>query len=74
MSNNVFLLWHVHEFEDQDDDEKLLGVFSSEDKAKESIVFYSSQPGFIEHPDGFIIVKYAIDELEWKEGFHTINH
>jgi hypothetical protein len=33
----VFLLWHVHEIEPGNDDEKLIGVYRTEDDARSAI-------------------------------------
>jgi len=65
----VFLLWHVHHVEGGEDDEKLLGVFSSEAKAKSAIEQLKSKPGFKDYPDDFEICDYSIDRVEWSEGF-----
>lgn len=67
----VYVLHHVHEFEDSQEDVKLLGVFSSEAKAKEVIERYKKMPGFQNYPDGFSTDKYIIDKAEWTEGFVT---
>ena len=31
---HVYLLWHTHEFESGEDDDKLLGIYSSDSIAK----------------------------------------
>jgi len=67
----VFILQHVHEFEDGYEDIKLLGVFSSESKAKEMIEKYKKMPGFRNYPDGFSVDMYILDKAEWTEGFVT---
>jgi len=36
--NEVFLLWHVHERDDRDDDEKLIGVYRTEADAEAAIL------------------------------------
>lgn len=69
----VYVLHHVHEFEDGHEDIKLLGIFSSEVKAKEIIEKYKKMPGFQNHPDGFSADKYIIDKAEWTEGFVTFD-
>ena len=51
--NEVFLLWHVHEFEDGNDDEKLIGVYRTEDETKAAIERVRTQPGFADLPNGF---------------------
>jgi homoserine kinase type II len=69
MDNNVFLLWHVYEESGADDDENLLGVYSTEENAKKNIEKWKSVEKFHKHPDGFMVCKYILDEDEWKEGF-----
>jgi hypothetical protein len=48
MVKTAFLLWHVREFPDQEDDAKLLGVYSSEQKAQQAKDNAKAQPGFRE--------------------------
>lgn len=68
---NVFILWHTHELSDEDEDSKLLGVYSSESIANDKINEYKKLPGFCDHPDGFEIAKYEVDSDYWQEGFVT---
>jgi len=35
--NEAFLLWHVHELSDGEDDEKLIGVYRTEEDAQSAI-------------------------------------
>ena len=45
----VYLLWHCHELEDDfglHDEEKLIGVFSLEEKAEEAINLLKNKEGF----------------------------
>ena len=53
--NEVFLLWHVHERDDRDDDEKLIGVYRAEADAEAAILRLGTQPGFAGIPNGFQI-------------------
>jgi len=69
----VFLLWHVHAFADGEEDEKLIGVYSSLGKAEEAIERLKGQPGFVDAPEGFGIYPYAVDkDTHWTEGFVTV--
>lgn len=69
----VFILWHIHHRAD-DDDEKLIGVYSSEQKAQSAITRLQDMPGFRD-PDGeFEIHEYQLDKDGWTEGFVTIHH
>lgn len=67
----VFVLHHIHHLKD-DDDAKLIGIYTSEDKAKAAIQRVKDQPGFCE-PDGeFEICEHQLDRDSWTEGFATI--
>lgn len=51
---------------------KIIGFFSSEDKAKEALVKYRQLPGFCDWPDGFTICRAPMGEttrLGFDEGF-----
>jgi hypothetical protein len=67
----VYLLWHTHELEDGDSDEKLLGVYSTEEKATRRIASARRLPGFREAPAGFEVARYVVDHDQWAEGFVT---
>jgi hypothetical protein len=69
--NSVFLLWHSYDRDGHDED-KLLGVFSSRGRAEAAIAGYSQQPGFAEHPDGFMVSENVVDRTEWTKGFITV--
>lgn len=68
--DEVFLLWHEHpENDDEEDDSKLLGVYSSEERALARIQQARSVIGFRRFPEGFTVARYVVDRDEWKEGF-----
>ena len=75
-SKEVYLLWHVHEIKDDygtHDDEKLIGVFETEEKAKEGISWLRDVEGFKDCPiECFVIDKYEVDKMHWTEGFVTV--
>ena len=66
--NAVYVLQHTYEDETHEDT-KFLGVFSSDEAAKEAILHLRNLPGFRDYPDGFEIDKYEIDRPHWSEGF-----
>ena len=69
----VCLLWHVHEFPNRDhDDEKLSGVYRTEQDAVAAIDRVRNQPGFREFQNGFQIVCYELNKDNWQEGFITV--
>ena len=65
---DVFVVQHIHEFEDERD-VKLIGVYSSEDAAKGAVARLRLQPGFLDTPDGFYVDRYTIDKDHWIDGF-----
>lgn len=72
---SVYILWHVHTDEKLDggEDVKLLGVFSSQEKALEAQTTASALPGFRDDLLGFEISMYKIDEVHWQEGYVTVS-
>jgi len=67
----VFLLWHVHKLTAETDDEKLIGVYSTEARALDAQSRVADQPGFRDHPEGFEIHPHELDRDGWTEGFVT---
>jgi hypothetical protein len=65
----VFVVQHVHELEDESEDVKLIGVYSSQDAAASAVERLRRQPGFCDTPDGFHIDRYVVDEDHWSSGF-----
>ena len=65
----VYLLWHVHEAANAEDDEKLIGVYATEVDAMSAVNRLRQKPGFKDFPQGFQIVKYIINRDGWTEGF-----
>jgi len=72
MMERVYILHHVRRDDEYGDDAKLIGVYRTEEKAKEAIERLSPQPGFRDHPEGFQIDPYELDEDNWTEGFGFI--
>jgi hypothetical protein len=65
----VFVVQHVHELEDESEDVKLIGVYSSQDAATKAVERLRRQPGFCDTPDGFHIDRYSVDADHWRSGF-----
>jgi len=70
--SSVFVLQHVHSFDQGEEDVKLIGVYSSRDNAQNAIKRLRESPGFCENPDGFCIDEYQLDKDQWVEGFVTL--
>jgi hypothetical protein len=71
MRRFVYLLWHTHAATDGSSDEKLLGVYSTEEHAQARIEQARLLPGFGEAPDGFEVAASELDKDEWAEGYRT---
>ena len=72
----VYLLWHTHEITDDfgtHDEEKLIGVFSSFEKANDTTEKYKNLDGFREYSlNCFMIDEYELDKpTNWTKGFFT---
>ena len=65
----VFVLHHEKDPDSDDDDAKLLGVFSSRERAEEAKARTLQLPGFRDFPEGFTIDHYEVDRLYWDSGF-----
>lgn len=67
---SVFVLQHSYDSSETGEEEtKLIGVYSSKDKAEKTIEKLSKQPGFKDFPNYFYIDEYGIDQDHWEEGF-----
>lgn len=66
---HVYVVQHVHEAPDGEEDTKFIGVYSSEEAARAAVARLSSQPGFREHREGFVVTPYELDKDHWTEGF-----
>lgn len=64
--NDVFLVWHTNPL---NGDEKLTGVYSTQEKAEQSVQRLLSKAGFRDSADGFEICCCGLDEDQWTEGF-----
>jgi hypothetical protein len=67
----VYLLWHSHPTGGNENNEKLIGVYSTEEAAKSAQNRIAEKAGFASCPEGFEIVKYRIGEDHWSEGYLT---
>ena len=67
----VYLVEHAREINPDETDVKTIGIYSSEEKARDAIARASKLVGFRDHFSGFTADKYLVDEDRWEEGFHT---
>ena len=68
---SVYLLWHMHRIPDSDVDAKLLGVYSTRERAEERQEQARKLEGFRDAPDGFLIDECPVDRDQWPEGYIT---
>jgi hypothetical protein len=71
----VYMLEHLHEFDDGHEDLKLIGHYSTREKAEAALALVRDKPGFRDNPEGFTIWEIEVDkegEPGWPEGFHIV--
>jgi hypothetical protein len=64
----VFVVHHEYQRDDDRDEIKLIGIYSTEAKAKSAIERLRVLPGFRESPDGFSVDCYPLDADHLAEG------
>lgn len=62
------LIWD----EEEGDDLKILGAYSSEERARDRIERARQSPGFRDEPDCFMVDHYTLNEDLWVDGFVTV--
>ena len=68
---SVFIVQHTHKISDENEDVKLIGVYSSREHAELAVSRLQKQPGFRDNPSSFDIDEYQLDKDYWQEGFIT---
>ena len=58
---------HLEDAGDLEESVKLIGVFSSIEKAREAIEHAKLQSGFRNFPEGFSIKAYVINRIYWND-------
>jgi hypothetical protein len=58
--------------EEEGDDVKLLGVYSSRENAQARIERAKELEGFRDEPECFYISEYELDDDQWTTGFSTV--
>ncbi len=69
----TFVVQHSHEMDDGVEDTKMIGVYSTYEKAEEAVKRLRLQLGFKDTPDCFHITKYPLDKDHWIEGYVTVS-
>ena len=69
----IWLAWHESET-DGCREFKLIGVFSTRERARAAIDARRGKPGFADTPDGFDMAVYELDrDTAWRDGFITVH-
>ena len=68
----VYPLWHTHVKPDGEEDDKLIGIYSSEAKAQQAQQRAAKLPGFRDAPEGFLIDRCLLDKDNWTTGYVTV--
>lgn len=67
---NVYILFHINKLNEEDS--KLVGVYSSNEKAQKAKKKMKTLPGFKDSPNSFIIDRYELNKEYWIDGFITV--
>ena len=70
--DRVFIVMHAHELDDGHEDVKMIGAFSTEEKAEAVVSRLRNGPGFRDHPEEFHVEPYELDVVQWSEGFGAV--
>jgi hypothetical protein len=67
----VYIVHHVRKSSGSDEDTKLIGVYSTQLRARHAVDRLQLAEGFKSTPHGFAISCYEVDKDHWTEGFLT---
>ena len=77
LNNKMYLLYHQYEYGENNENEeiKTLGIYSSEQEAFKAIERYCKLEGFKKYPkECFVVDEYNVNvDTGWKEGFVNSN-
>lgn len=63
----VYMLKHVYHSTESPWETKIIGIYSSIEKANAAAFELQKQPGFIDHPEGFELYTIELDAIWFKE-------
>lgn len=66
MTEEVFITFH---YKEDEDDSKLIGVYSTRAKAEAAAERSKLLPGFKDRPDDFLVERYRLDQDHWTSGY-----
>lgn len=65
----VFIVHHSRELDDDACETKLIGVYTTEERALHAIDQLREKPGFRDYPADFAVDRYKLDMTHWQDGF-----
>ena len=74
MQKKFFLVSHNHELPQDCTDKKVIGIYSTREKARQAVKVLSKKPGFCKSKRGFQIGLIFLDETAWEDGFDTYHY
>lgn len=65
----VYIVEHVHKYNDESEDIKFIGAYSTRENAVNAVDRLGHKPGFAQTREGFHINEIIVDRDQWTEGF-----
>ncbi len=72
MNQDYYELWHLRVDDEGRDYDKMLGVYSTEEKADQGLMLLRDKPGFRDNPDGFEVLDGTMNHTGMIDGFITV--
>ncbi|MBN8888572.1 MAG: hypothetical protein J0I77_22860 [Rudaea sp.] len=67
----IFIVTHVHDLPNGEEDFKFVGVYATADAANAAVQRARQRTGFEDFPEGFSVDPYVIGQDHWVDGFVT---
>jgi hypothetical protein len=65
----LYSVWHEYESTPEVDEEKLIGYYSTRERAELAIARVRDKPGFSDRPNNFNIYDEVLGMESWRTGF-----
>lgn len=69
---SIYVLYHMLPLADGEEEDRLIGVYSSKERAMQKQTSLRDQPIFRDAPDGFCIDQCALGKDCWTGGYVTV--
>ncbi len=66
---NLYIVQHEYENNKGCEVVRLIGLYSTKEKAEKALESVRNQHGFRDYPSGFYLERIQLDEDSWREGF-----